>query len=481
MSHPGVIVWFRHDLRLADNPALHEAVQLGGPVYPVIIFAPREEGDWPPGAASRVWLHHSLASLDASLRDNNSRLLIRAGESLEALQSLLHETGARAVYWNRRYEPAAIERDASVKSRLKESGVDARSFNASLLVEPWNLQTKTGGPYKVFTPFWKAVLDRVSPPAPLPAPDRIHTPEKWPASQQLDSLSLKPSIPWDEGVRSAWRFGEQAALDRLDHFLAALIRKYDVQRDLPSLAATSRMSPHLRFGEITPCQIWKAVHQAIDGFTDNEAVKNAWSFLREVAWREFAYHLLYHFPHTPSAPLREDFTNFPWRDDAEKLNAWKKGLTGYPIVDAGMRELWTTGWMHNRVRMIAASFLIKDLNISWRQGAAWFWDTLVDADLANNTLGWQWTAGCGADAAPYFRIFNPVSQGEKFDASGEYVRRWVPELSRLDDRYLHKPWTAPAAELKRAGVVLGESYPEPIVDHAVARQQALDAYQSIKK
>lgn len=439
MPTGATIVWFRLDLRLTDNPALEAARLRGGPIIPVFIWAPEEEHPWSPGAASRWWLHHSLAALDADLRARGSRLILRRGPSLQTLQALLRETGAEAVYWNRRYEPALIARDTQIKAALS-----AQSFNSALLVEPWEMKT-----YRVFTPFWRAVLakgisvDRIP-----PAPRNLPTPANWPKSLPLEELELLPKIDWAAGLRAAWQPGEAGAQEQLRRFVKAAVTRYTAERDRPDLPATSRLSPHLHFGEIGPRQVWAAVAPIADS--------SGWGFLRQLGWREFAHHLLYHFPHTTDQPMRPEFEQFPWQTDPERLRAWQRGRTGFPLVDAGMRELWTTGWMHNRVRMVVASFLVKDLLIPWQEGARWFWDTLVDADLANNTLGWQWTAGCGADAAPYFRVFNPASQAEKFDPHGEYVRRWVPEAGTPD-------------------------YPLPIVDHDEARRRALQAFERLPR
>lgn len=470
------IVWLRHDLRLADNSALVAAVERDCPVVCVFIWAPEEEGDWPPGAASRWWLHHSLASLDAELRERGSRLIVRRGPSLQALTSIAAETNADTVYWNRRYEPAVIRRDAQVLRSLKAAGIGVEHSNSALLFEPHDVQTGQGKPYQVFTPFWKACLAKPAPAEPLPAPAKIPGPATWPESLTIDELQLLPRIPWDRGFYDVWRPGEPAALEELSAFVAERIGEYSRARDVPAEPGTSRLSPRLHFGEVGPRQVWWEIRNSKSETRNGPPVAGGAAFLREIGWREFAYHILHHFPQTTRAPLRDRFERFPWRNDVAALKAWQQGRTGYPIVDAGMRELWQTGWMHNRVRMIVGSFLTKDLLVSWTEGARWFWDTLVDADLANNTLGWQWIAGCGADAAPYFRIFNPVSQGEKFDASGRYVRRWVSEICGLPDSLVHEPWSADADELARAEVTLGDNYPAPIVDHAEARKRALEAY-----
>jgi deoxyribodipyrimidine photo-lyase len=475
------ILWLRLDLRLADNPALQAAVRLGGAVVPVFIHAPEEEKAWAAGGASNWWLHQSLAALERDLAAHGSRLIYRRGPVLETLRALAKETGAAAVFWSRRYEPAVIVRDTRVKEALRADGLRAESYNAALLHEPWTVQNKSEKPFQVFTPFWKHCLTLDDPAAPLPAPEKIPAPEKWPTSCALAEFGFEPKIKWAEGMRTAWHPGEAGARENLENFLKATLADYSEKRNRPDLTGTSRLSPHLHFGEISPRQVWHILK--------NFAEKNGWAraqwhgsqYLTEVGWREFAHHLLFHFPCTPEEPLRREFEKFPWRTDKKLLRAWQKGRTGYPMVDAGMRELWTTGWMHNRVRMIVASFLVKDLLISWREGAAWFWDTLVDADLAQNTLGWQWTAGCGADAAPYFRVFNPTTQGEKFDPQGNYVRRWCPELAKLPEEWIHQPHAAPVEILQAAKVELGRTYPRPVVDHAAAREAALAAFGKLKE
>lgn len=480
MSAPS-IYWFRLDLRLADNPALRAAIERGGPVVPVFIWSPEEEAPWSPGGASRWWLHQSLAALEASLQGAGSRLILRRGPTLETLRALVKETGAGAVFWNRRYEPAVIARDAKVKEALRGDGLSVGSFNAALLREPWTVRNRSGGPFQVFTPFWKHCLAQPDPPEPLPAPRALLAPAKWPSSLALPELELEPKINWAQGLRAAWQPGETGAAANLKKFLTSAFSDYPEHRNRPDVVGTSRLSPHLHFGEISPRQVWQGLKAMAARRGLAVAQWRSSQFLAEVGWREFAHHLLYHFPHTPDEPLRAEFAKFPWRQDAAWLKAWQKGRTGFPIVDAGMRELWTTGWMHNRVRMIVASFLVKDLLHDWREGARWFWDTLVDADLANNTLGWQWTAGCGADAAPYFRVFNPTAQGERFDPQGDYVRRWCPELAKLPAAWIHRPDQAPPRVLEAAGVRLGRDYPAPLVGHAVAREVALEAWARLKR
>ncbi|MCS6884285.1 MAG: deoxyribodipyrimidine photo-lyase [Acidobacteriota bacterium] len=466
------IVWFRLDLRLDDNPALAAAAAYED-VVPIFIWSPEEEGTWAPGAASRWWLHQSLVSLDQHLKKLGISLIVRRGKALEELLEVVKETGAQAVFWNRRYEPAIIERDKTVKSALLELGLRVETFNGSLLYEPWEVSTTSGQPFQVFTPFWKACLKLRDTVTTVEAPKMLSNRHKL-CSLSLKELNLEPTIDWTEGIRSSWTPGIDGAVARLRAFINK-VASYALDRDRPDLDATSSLSPHLHFGEISVRRVFQAV-TATDWPRKGSGQE---VYLKELGWREFAYHLLYHFPYTIHRPLRQEFESFPWKQNAVLFKAWCRGKTGYPLVDAGMRQLWRTGWMHNRVRMIVASFLVKDLLIGWQEGAKWFWDTLVDADLASNTLGWQWTAGCGADAAPYFRIFNPILQGEKFDPEGKYVRRWVPELARLPNEFIHRPWEAPAEVLAAASVKLGHDYPYPIVDHFAARERALAALAEI--
>ena len=474
-----MIVWFRLDLRLADNPALRAAVRTAAHagIIPVYIWAPDEEAPFAPGAASRVWLHDSLHALSTALAARGSRLVLRVGSSLETLLDLAGKTGARAVFWNRRYEPAVAARDARVDAGLRAHGLttaaDLGFPSANLLWEPEALTTNAGQPFRMFAPFWRAC--RAQPPLdPAPAPGKLSPPRRWPPSVPVVALGLRPQLGWDAGLRAAWSPGEAGARATLNRFVRHGLPRYARDRDRPDLDASSRLSPHLHFGEIGPRALWSAVERAAARRQIDPA-----PFLRELAWREFAHHLLHHFPHSAEAPLRPAFRRFPWAP-ATSARAWRRGLTGYPLVDAGMRQLWATGFMHNRVRMVAASFLVKHLLVRWQTGARHFWDTLVDADLADNTLGWQWCAGSGADAAPYFRIFNPVLQGQRFDPDGAYVRRWVPELAKLSPRFIHAPWLAPADILARAGVALGRTYPLPVVDHRRARARALAAFDEIK-
>ena len=462
MNAPPAIVWFRHDLRLDDNPALLAAARHDGPVIPLFIWSPEEEAPWQPGAASRWWLHQSLQSLAAQLEERGSRLILRQGPAARVLQELIDDTDAVAVFWNRRYEPAVVQRDRSVSQQLQDSGLTAESFSSHLLWEPWTISTKQDQPYRVFTPFWKACLAAESPPPPEDAPEELPAPGRWPASASLDELGLLPQIDWAAGLRETWTPGEPAASRALFSFLQQRATQYDSARDCPAEAGTSRLSPHLHFGEISVRRIWQTAGGAEPGSSPASAGVEV--FLKELGWREFAHHVLYHFPHTASEPLQEKFAGFPWRSDSEELRAWQRGETGFELVDAGMRELWHTGWMHNRVRMVTASFLTKDLLIDWREGARWFWDTLVDADLASNTLGWQWAGGCGADAAPFFRIFNPHTQAEKFDPDHTYISHWGPELPGSTSA-LKRPSTSDCLE--------------PIVDHRLARQRALETFRQL--
>ena len=466
------LLWLRHDLRLADQPALDRALRRGGPVVPVFILEPA--GPWAPGAAARVFLHDALAALEDALRAAGSRLVLRYGDPVGELRALAAETGADALAFNQRVEPAARSTDAAVLRAL-DGQLAIEQCNGALLLEPRSIATGSGGPYRVFTPFWRSVHAalQAAPPVTLPAPARIPAPTRWPKSVPLEALGLLPGIRWDTGIRACWPATEAAARARLEAFLDEGVERYAATRDFPALDGVSRLSPYLHLGQLSPRQIWAAVQARALAAGQLAPGETVLAWLRQLVWREFAHHLLCHFPHTADAPLRTEFERLPWVDDVAGYRRWCRGETGYPIVDAGMRELWATGFMHNRVRMIVASFLTKDLGVHWRRGAEWFWDTLVDANLANNTLGWQWTAGCGADAAPYFRIFNPVSQSVKFDGSGAYLRRWLPELAALPDADLHAPWLAPPMALAAAGVTLGKTYPAPMLDHAVARREAL--------
>ncbi len=471
-----VLVWFRKDLRLDDNHALCAAVTTGRPVIPVYIREPEEAGTGVLGAAQSWWLHHSLKALAASLHGIGSDLILVTGSAEATLSRMAKETGAGTVFWNRRYDPNGIALDSALKDRLPGSGLQVNSFSGQLLHEPSRIKTGTGGPYRVYTPFWRALENAGEPDTPLDAPETLIAPDQCPKSERLEDWTLLPVKPdWAQTFSEIWTPGEAAALERLSDFVEERLDGYKHNRDRPAVDGTSRLSPHLALGEITPARIWHATR----GLRSIPA-EDVTTFRKEVVWRDFSYHLLFHNPTLPTENLNRTYDAFPWVSDPSAFDRWTKGMTGYPIVDAGMRQLWRHGYMHNRVRMIAASFLIKDLLIDWRRGAAWFADTLVDADPASNAASWQWVAGSGADASPFYRIFNPILQGEKFDPEGDYVRNFVPELERMPQKFIHRPFDAPAAVLKAAGVELGGSYPEPIVNHAMARDRALAAYQQIK-
>lgn len=471
------IVWLRRDLRLHDNPALCVAAGHDH-VIPVYIHAPAEEQPWSPGGAGRWWLHYSLQALATALHQRHSRLIVRRGPSLVALQTLVAESGATAVYWNRLYEPAVIARDREIKRALRATGIETRSFNGALLWEPWIIKTGQGEPYQVFTPFWRASRNR-APAAPLSVPQPLPVAPAGLDSLPLATLGLQPTISWDEGLAATWRPGEQAAQERLAVFCEHIVADYASTRDRPDCDGVSCLSPYLHWGELSPRQVWHALTRRYNGAP--LADRSGEAFLRELGWREFAHHVLFHFPHTVDQPLQERFRRYPWRADYDDLlRAWQQGRTGVPLVDAGMRQLWNSGWLHNRVRMVVASFLSKNLRIPWQKGARWFWDTLVDADLASNTLGWQWIAGCGVDAAPYFRIFNPVRQAEQYDPEGAYLVRWLPELVALPPRWRPQPWAAPGSVLNTAKCQLGRDYPRPLVDLKQSRAEALAGYERVK-
>ena len=478
MTAEPVIVWFRNDLRLADHPALSAAVATGASVLPVYIHDPDAAGTWTPGEASLWWLHQSLVQLSLTLNNLGAPLILRRGKTEDILADLAAQSGARAVYFSRAYEPWARAQEVSIKSRFANE-LELKRFAGALLREPEDVRTKSGEPFKVYSPFWRALTALGAPPAPLAAPNNIKPVTKKLSSDRLDDWKLLPTKPdWAGGFRETWQPGEGGAHARLAAFLKSSLAGYAETRNLPAVEGTSRLSPHLHFGEISPRVCWHRATLAKEKVKAGDTALE--TFLKELVWREFSYHLLVHWPDLPDKPFRPEFAGFPWKESKANLKAWQRGRTGYPIVDAGMRQLWHTGWMHNRVRMIVASFLIKHLLIPWQSGEAWFWDTLVDADLASNAASWQWVAGSGADAAPYFRIFNPITQGEKFDAKAAYVRRWVPEIANLPDDVIHAPWTASAEVLKKAGVTLGRDYPRPIVDHAEARQRALEGYAAMR-
>ena len=467
------IVWFRQDLRLQDHAALNAALAGGRAVLPVYVLDDDSAAAWATGGAARWWLHHSLASLAASLEARGAKLILRRGPAAETIPSLVQETGATAVHAGRMHEPWARRADDATAAALQRVGAELCLHRTATLFDLDSIRTKTGGIYGVYTPFARTCRALGSPHPPTPAPDRVPCPAP-PRSDRLEDWDLLPTHPdWAGGFRETWQVGESAAHDRLAGFLSKAVHGYDTGRNLPGQPGTSMVSPHLHWGELSPRQVWHTAEQAAQ-----ETGKGLEVFLSEILWREFAAYLLWHNPHMPEQPLRPDFARLAVRDDDGDLQAWRRGQTGIPIVDAGMRQLWQLGWMHNRVRMIAASFLVKQLLMPWQAGEAHFWDTLVDADLASNAASWQWIAGCGIDSQPFFRVFNPVSQGEKFDPDGAYVRAWVPELARMPDKFLHAPWSAPHAVLEAAGVELGRSYPDPIADLPQARQRALDAYRT---
>jgi deoxyribodipyrimidine photo-lyase len=470
---PVAIVWFRNDLRLDDNPALESALDAGFDVVPVFVWDPDGDGNAAAGAASRAWLARSLPALDADLRARGNALRLFVGHAAPTLAGVAVATGADAVFWNRRYEPEVEARDAGVKRHLREQGLQAESFNGSTLFEPWALKTAAGGPYRVFTPFYRAALARWSPTTWRDAPERIPACEDGPHGVPIEHLHLTPENDWDAGFWSHWTPGAQGAAEALDIFVDGALHDYANGRDRPDRAGTSRLSPHLHFGEIA---VWRVVH-AIERQRGRIPDVHIDAYLRQLVWRDFATQLLHHFPHTAERDLDERFSGFDWARPARaSIARWRRGLTGVPIVDAGMRELWATGWIHGRVRMIVASYLCKHMRVHWRTGAAWFHDTLLDADLANNVMGWQWVAGTGADAAPYFRVFNPVTQGERFDPSGDYVAQWLPELASLPMPLRHSPWRDPVA-LARAA----PRYPrEPLVGLAEGRDAALLAYRRMR-
>ena len=478
MSKP-ILFWYRQDLRVTDLPGLLAAAATGRPLVACYIFDEKAPGEWSPGAASRWWLHHSLLALRADLAALGAELVLRRGNTAEVLSALAAETGASSVYCSRQHEPWAKDLEDELHGELATQGVELKRYPGALLFEPEVIKNQSGLPFKVFTPFWRACRRELSPDTPRPAPTAANWHTPLPDSDDIKSWQLTPHSPdWASRWSELWQPGSAGAVDRIAHFFREGIRNYSDGRNHPALDTTTRLSPHIHFGEISPRQVWHAAGEAlaVEPALQDEIDK----FLSEMGWREFSHHLLSHFPTLPQAPFKGQFARFPWLGTPAALQAWQKGQTGYPIVDAGMRELWQTGYMHNRVRMVVASFLTKHLLVHWRAGENWFWDTLLDANLANNACGWQWVAGSGADASPYFRIFNPVTQGEKFDKQGDYVRQWVPELALLPDKYLHKPWEAPAEVLASGNVELGSTYPHPIVDHREARAAALSAYGSLK-
>lgn len=469
-----IIYWFRQDLRLDDLPGFAAAVATGRPILPCYILDDHSPQDWRAGGAGRWWLHNSLAALSAQIETLGGQLILASGRAGEVLAEMASSCTASAVYCSRQYEPWAGKLEREAFTDLQCEGIELKRYPGALLWEPETVANRSGLPYKVFTPFWRACRSVIKPARPCGAPGPITWHRQTIRSLSLQELNLKPLSPnWAEDWELLWRPGERGARERLERFLEHSVSGYSEARDYPAESATSLLSAHLHFGEISPSRVYYSVADRVSqqACAGNDGEK----FLSEVGWREFSYHLLFHFHDIPEKPFKPAFTVFPWVGRPQHFEAWKSGTTGYPLVDAGMRELWRTGYMHNRVRMVASSFLCKHLLIDWRAGQRWFWDTLVDADLANNSCGWQWVAGSGADASPYFRIFNPITQAKRFDAQARYIRQWVPELSALPDAYIHEPWKAPETVLNECQLTLGVDYPEPIVDHKQAREAALSA------
>ena len=474
MASPISLHWFRQDLRLSDNPSLQAAIA-DGQTLAVYILDDENAGEDRMGASSRVWLHHSLTALNTDL---DGKLCILRGDAKTVLADLCAALDIKSVHWNRCYEPWRIARDKAIKEQLKATGLSVTSHNASLLWEPWDVAKDDGTPYKVFTPFYRrGCAAAAAPRFPLPQPD-LNQVTSWDGSLPIAALDLLPTQGWDQSMMTGWPVGEAGAQARFQAFLQDGLQGYKDGRNFPSLPNVSRLSPHLHWGEISPHQIW---HATRDQFAGDGLSGDADNFLSEIGWREFSYSLLYHNPGLRRVNLQSKFDAFPWEDNPTALRAWQQGKTGYPIVDAAMRQLYQTGYMHNRLRMVVGSFLVKNLRLHWHHGEAWFWDCLVDADHASNSASWQWIAGCGADAAPYFRVFNPVTQGTKFDGDGSFTRHYVPELAGMPDKYLFNPWDAPTEVRRQAGVTLGMSYPHPIVDVKLSRLAALDAFASLKQ
>ena len=475
------IIWLRKDLRLHDHPGFAQAIAKGYEIIPVYIWD-ESEHRWQEGEASRWWLHHALIDLQQQLNELGGKIFIhRVGEKdnvLGCLTRLINQYEADAIYWGRRYEPDIVKRDQIIKTQLKESGYDVCSFNSHLLFEPHTVKNKSGKHFKVFTPYWKKCLtlnvDNLT-----KISKKQWAKVKWYSrpcslSIEIESLGLLPNIPWDKEFYVCWKAQRSEGLKRLNDMVESKCGTYNEQRDIPAIDGTSRLSPYLQWGQISAREVY---HAFSNNYTD--AIEKG--YLRQLFWRDFSYHLMFNEPHTPEKAMRPEYEHFPWEKNEMFLTAWKNGQTGFPIVDAGMRQLWQTGWMHNRVRMIVGSLLVKHMLQDWREGASWFWDTLVDADLANNTMGWQWIGGSGADASPYFRIFNPIIQGEKFDPDGSYVRKYCPELTRVPNAYIHKPWEMPELELAEAGITLGKDYPNPVISHQAGREKALAAYAQFKE
>ncbi|HDR7518031.1 cryptochrome/photolyase family protein [Bacillus mobilis] len=470
-----IIVMFQKDFRLYDNPALFEAAQ-SGEVVPVYV----QDETFSIGSASKWWLHHAIIDVQKQLEALGSTLIIRKGNTQEEILSLIDQLGITAVYWNICYDPDRLQSNQKMKMMLEGKGIVCKEFNSYLLLEPWIIKKKDNTEYKVFTPFYNVFQKQVIP-KPISKVQNIKGESSLTLSLSVSELHLLPTIPWTSHIESIWEPTEEGAYKTCKKFFSSKLASYSEGRDFPNENAHSMLAAYLSFGQISVRWMY---HYLINKSTERQCSlfeKQVNSFIRQLIWREFSYYLLYHYPFTVYKPLNKSFEHFPWNNDEELLTVWQKGKTGYPFIDAGMRELWQTGFMHNRARMAVASFLVKHLLIPWQEGAKWFMDTLLDADIANNTMGWQWVAGSGADASPYFRIFNPITQGEKFDKDGEYIRKWVPELRNIPNKYIHKPWEAPEHILQKANITLGHTYPLPIVDHKAARERALCAYKSMKE
>jgi deoxyribodipyrimidine photo-lyase len=472
MDGQPVIMWFRRDLRLADNSALSAAAKSRKPVLALYVFDDVSPGAHAMGAAQRWWLHCSLTALAAELAVFGITLILRKGIASDVLGQIAGECGASALFFTRDYDPWARNLEADLPAKVH---IPIHAHDGQLLFAPDGIRSGSGKPYKIFTPFSQRCRSAPEPPVGIERPGDLIPFTPPIKSDLLADWNLQPTRPdWSKGLQDHWTPGEMGAQEKLGAFLRGALSEYASARDRPDIEGTSRLSPHLHFGEISPTQCWHATRHTLQSLGE-EGGASGEKFIQELLWREFAAHMLVHWPNLPDEALNPTYGHFPWRDDPQSFERWCRGMTGFPIVDAGMRQLWHTGWMHNRVRMIAASFLIKNLLVDWRKGAAWFHDTLVDLDLASNSAGWQWVAGCGTDAAPFFRIFNPVLQGKKFDPDGTYVRRWIPELSPLPASKIHHPWKVSPGELTAANIMLGETYPLPIVDHKSARHRALEA------
>lgn len=472
------ILWFRQDLRLLDNKAFYHACEQHKEILPIFIWDENTPQKWQMGSAQKWWLYHSLVSLQKDLKEHGLDLYLRKGKANEILKKITFEHNIQCLYSNFSYEPYQKNQDEGLKNELLENQIEVSCYNSSLLCEPWQIQTKSGSPYSVFSQFWKAFemqeIEIKVYPKPKKFPKLIQI-----KNEDLTTWNLLPTSPnWAKGFEKYWKIGEKAAQEKLKNFTQTHLENYAQKRDFPAINGTSKLSSHLHFGEISPHLIWENCKKTFKGNQKNS--KGLETYLREIGWREFCYYLIYHNPDFPEKNFHKKFDKLKWEKDPKKLKAWQKGLTGYPIIDAAMRELWQTGWMHNRLRMVVGSFLTKHLQIHWMEGAKWFWDTLLDADLSNNSAGWQWVAGSGADAQPYFRIFNPIIQSKKFDPQGNFIRKWIPELAKLSNDEIHTPWEISKENLEKADIKLGKTYPFPIVDHKKAREKALKNFEATK-